>query len=283
MLSYRHSFHAGNHADVLKHATQVLILEKLKTKAKPFVYVDSHSGAGLYRLDSKEARKTAEYETGIGRLWSQQTDFPEIEVYLTLIKQLNPDGDLRYYASSPLIARELLREQDRIILMELHNQEVEVLRQNMAGDSRVSLHHRDGFEGLTAILPQPLRRGLVLIDPSYEIKSDYQQVMNSVMLSWRKWHVGIFAIWYPILSQQRDQSGWLLEQLAKIPCKNLLVAELAVSDQAKNYGMHGSGMAIINAPWQLDQQLASLLPHLHSSLAQAGQGQVRVEWLIEGL
>lgn len=283
MLSYRHSFHAGNHADVLKHVTQVLILEKLKIKAKPFIYVDSHSGAGLYRLDSKEARKTAEYETGIGRLWSQQTNFPEIDVYFALIKQLNPDGDLRYYASSPAIARELLRKQDRIILMELHNQEVEVLRQNMGCDSRVSLHHRDGFEGLTATLPQPLRRGLVLIDPSYEIKSDYQHVVDSVMLSWRKWPVGIFAIWYPILSRQRDQSGWLLEQLTKIPCANLLVAELAVSDQTKDYGMHGSGMAIINAPWQLDQQLASLLPRLHSSLAQEGQGQVRVEWLIEGL
>lgn len=282
MLSYRHSFHAGNHADVLKHVTQVLILEKLKAKAKPFVYVDSHSGAGLYRLDSAEARKTAEYESGIGRLWSQQASFPEIATYLALIKALNADGGLRCYPGSPAIASELLRERDQLVLMELHNREVELLRKNMGRDSRVSLHHRDGFEGLAAILPQPLRRGLVLIDPSYEIRGDYQQVVDSVVLSWQKWPVGIFAIWYPILSRQRNRSGWLLEQLAKIPFANLLVAELAVTDQAEDYGMHGSGVVIINAPWQLDQQLMALLPRLHLSLAQEGQGQTRVEWLIEG-
>lgn len=260
----------------------MLILEKLKAKAKPFVYVDSHSGAGLYRLDSAEARKTAEYENGIGRLWPQKASFPEVETYLALIKALNADGGLRCYPGSPAIASELLRERDQLVLMELHNREVELLRKNMGRDSRVSLHHRDGFEGLAAILPQPLRRGLVLIDPSYEIRGDYQQVVDSVVLSWQKWPVGIFAIWYPILSRQRNRSGWLLEQLAKIPFANLLVAELAVTDQAEDYGMHGSGVAIINAPWQLDQQLMALLPRLHLSLAQEGQGQTRVEWLIEG-
>ena len=281
MLSYRHSFHAGNHADVLKHATQALILEKLKAKDKPFVYVDSHSGAGLYRLDSEEARKTAEYETGIGRLFSQLGDYPELSSYDAVIRQLNPKGALQYYPGSPAIAGTMLREQDQLVLMELHNREIDVLRKNMGRDRRVTLHHRDGFEGLSAILPLPVRRGLVLIDPSYEIRDDYQNTLDAVVSAWKKWPVGIFAIWYPILSRQRDRSRWLLEQLARIPFANLLVAELAVTEQAEDYGMHGSGMAIINAPWQLDEQLTALLPRLQRSLAPEGQGQFRLEWLIE--
>ncbi len=281
MLSYRHSFHAGNHADVLKHATQTLILEKLKAKDKPFVYLDSHSGAGLYRLDSEEARKTAEYETGIGRLSAQLGDYPELSSYDAVIRQLNPKGALQYYPGSPAIAGAMLREQDQLVLMELHNREIDVLRKNMGRDRRVTIHHRDGFEGLSAILPLPVRRGLVLIDPSYEIKEDYQHTLNAVVSAWKKWPVGIFAIWYPILSRQRDRSRWLLEQLARVPFANLLVTELAVSEQAEDYGMHGSGMVIVNAPWQLDEQLSALLPRLQDCLAPNGQGQCRVEWLIE--
>ncbi len=281
MLSYRHSFHAGNHADVLKHATQALILEKLKAKDKPFVYVDSHSGAGLYRLDSEEARKTAEYETGIGRLFAQLDDYPELSSYGAVIRQLNPKGALKYYPGSPAIAEAMLREQDQLVLMELHNREIDVLRKNMGRDRRATIHHRDGFEGLSAILPLAVRRGLVLIDPSYEIKEDYQDTLDAVISAWKKWPVGIFAIWYPILSRKRDRSRWLLEQLSRVPFANLLVAELAVSEQAEDYGMHGSGMVIVNAPWQLDEHLSTLLPRLKDCLTPNGQGQCRVEWLIE--
>lgn len=158
MLSYRHSYHAGNHADVFKHIVILLVLEKLKEKDKPFVYIDTHSGAGLYDLTSAEAKKRAEFETGIGKLLHSRDQFPELHDYLDLISLLNPGRRLTCYPGSPRLAAHLLRTQDRLILMELHPAEIEYLQKNMRNDPRIDIHHRDGLEGLIGILPpEPVR------------------------------------------------------------------------------------------------------------------------------
>lgn len=281
MLSYRHAFHAGNHADVLKHLTQCLIFESLKRKNKAFVCIDTHAGGGLYDLQADQAQKTSEYTGGIAQLWHEQDQWPTLKPYFKCVQAHNKNGQLQYYPGSPEISRLMLREQDRLMLMELHNNEVEVLRDNMQGDERVAIHHRNGYEGLTALLPPTIRRGLVLIDPPYELQEDYMAVVNTVKEAHKRWATGTYAIWYPLLARQRDKSRMMLRELKRGGYKNLLIAELSTEAQADDYGMHGSGMAIINAPWQLDQQLESVLTDLAQRLGTNNQGSSRVKWLIK--
>lgn len=279
MLSYKHGFHAGNHADVLKHIVLFLLIEKLKQKDKPFSYIDTHSAAGIYDLTSDEANKTQEYQSGIVSL-SESTiaEIPLIAPYLELVKSGLAS---QTYLGSPKLAQELLRSQDQLNLIELHNNEIRELKRNMRGDDRVSIHHRDGFEGLAAITPPKPARGLALIDPAYEVKDDYAQVVKAVSSSVAKWPVGIFAIWYPILAAERDRSEWLTRKLAELPVKNLLISEMCVSEQETEFGMHGSGMAIINAPYQLDKQLEQILPSLTQTMAQDAAAYHKLEWLVQ--
>lgn len=278
MLSYRHAFHAGNHADVLKHATLALLLESFKRKDKPFIYIDTHAGAGVYDLRGKWAGKTGESEWGIGRIWEQQAQWSLLEAYFQTIRSHNPDGRLHYYPGSPDIAAQLLRSQDKLILSELHNNEVEMLRGNMRGDKRVGIHNRDGFEALPAILPPAPRRGLVLIDPPYELKADYSRVVETLTKAYKRWATGTYVVWYPLLAKRRDHSQLLLKKLAQHSA-NVLVAELEVEAQQIELGMHGSGLAIINAPWQLDEQLKLILPRLANVLALTEESKWRVAWL----
>lgn len=277
MLSYRHAFHAGNYADVFKHLCQVLLLNKLTEKAKPLCYVDTHSAAGLYDLGADMANKTAEYSDGIDKLLQRAGQYPEITDYLALISQFR-DKDL--YPGSPAIAAHLLREQDKLILMELHNNEVENLRANMGRDPRVAIHHRDGFEGTLAIAPPEPKRGMVLIDPPYEQAREYQDVVNFIQKLHKKWPVGVVALWYPLLAEKRNKAPAMLDALAKVQPASLFIAECWVKPQPQELGMYGSGMAFINLPWQVDQQIAQLLPILTSLLGQTGAGY-RTEWLIE--
>ncbi|WP_375055866.1 23S rRNA (adenine(2030)-N(6))-methyltransferase RlmJ [Zobellella sp. DQSA1] len=276
MLSYRHAFHAGNHADVLKHAVQSLILEALGTKDKGFCYIDTHAGAGGYALSHEWTQKKAEYLGGIGLLWQQRQDWPELADYFAAIEAMNDGGRLDYYPGSPKVAAHFQRPQDRLVLMELHNNEVDNLRQNMRR-SEVAIHHRDGFEGLVALLPPTPRRGLVLIDPPYELKEDYHKVADSLAKAYRRWPIGIYAIWYPLLAKQVDRSDALKKALARSGFERILCAELSVSPQADDFGMHGSGMVVLNPPWKLGEQLAGLLPRLAQRLGQDGQGS----WMLE--
>lgn len=281
MLSYRHQFHAGNYADVLKHSVLVLLLQKLAQKDKPFVYFDTHSGAGLYDTLAEEAQKTGEFAQGFAQLWPERSQFPELSPFFDALAAVNPDGDYRFYPGSPKIAAHLMRKQDRLLLMELHPNESGILKRNFLQDDRVAIHHRDGFEALVALTPPQPARGLALIDPAYEVKTDYQQVIDSVEKALKRWPVGIYALWFPLLSAQRDQSDFLKRRLADFRVKNILLAELTVAAQQAEHGMHGSAIAIINAPWQLDEQLATLLPKLWQTLSPLGQGYQRVDWLIE--
>ena len=290
MLSYRHSFHAGNHGDVLKHICQLLLLNKLKSKDKGFVYMDTHSGAGIYKLDSEQANKTNEYQQGIARLVAHQGHDPAILAYQALCADYLAQDR---YPGSPEIARKLMRDQDKLALMELHNDEIHNLKRNMLTgnqrDSNIGVHHRDGYEGLIAMTPPNPARGMVLIDPSYEVASEYQQVVDTVVKAHKRWAGGIYAIWYPLLAKREDSqyggtkaglSENMLATLAKQDFKNLLQIELCV-DAEQQGGMYGTGMAIINAPWQLDEQIAGCLEELTPLLARTEQAHYSLNWLIK--
>lgn len=277
MLSYQHSYHAGNFADVHKHLILSRLLEALQRKDKPFCYFETHAGRGRYNLTEAEAQKTAEYRQGIGRLW-EQAQIPDLaRPYLAAIQELNPHAPLRYYPGSPAVAHRWLRDQDRMQLMELHPQEVQPLRELFRGDRRVGVHQRDGFEGVLALTPPPEKRGLVLIDPSYELKEDYRQLPQWVDKLFQRWSSAVCAIWYPLLPQGRHQL--LLRGLEQSGLRKILVAELEVSAPGET-GMYGSGMAVVNAPWQLDQELEQLMPWLAAELGQDAKARQRVTWLV---
>lgn len=276
MLSYRHAFHAGNHADVLKHAVQSLILEALCAKDKGFCYIDTHAGAGGYTLGHEWTQKKAEYLGGIAPLWQQREQWPELAGYFAAIRAMNQDDRLDHYPGSPLVAAHFQRPQDRLVLMELHNNEVDNLRHNLGGEG-VAIHHRDGFEGLVGLLPPTPKRGLVLIDPPYELKEDYRRVADTLKKAHQRWPIGIYAIWYPLLAKAVDRSAGLKQALARCGFERMLCAELSVGPQAEDFGMHGSGMVVLNPPWKLDEQLAGLLPRLAQALGQDGQGSWKLE------
>ncbi len=280
MLSYRHSYHAGNHADVLKHLVLVALLRHFLRKDKPFTYIDSHAGAGLYRLDSSQALKTGEFSSGIARLWQNPPADGLAADYLDQIRRHNPTGELAVYPGSPAIALGLLRPVDRACLIELHSREIEVLRHHCDADPRVAIHHRDACEGLRALTPPTPRRGLALIDPAYEVDGDYDDVERTLHELHRKWAVGTLALWYPLLAPGRDRSERLRQGLARGNIGNLLCVELAVRAPQTDYGMHGSGVLLVNPPWQLDEQLRAALEALAPLLCDSRAAGVRVEWLL---
>ncbi|QET01445.1 MULTISPECIES: 23S rRNA (adenine(2030)-N(6))-methyltransferase RlmJ [Cupriavidus] len=269
MFSYRHAFHAGNHADVLKHAIVVQLLDYLTRKDKPFWYVDTQAGAGRYSLEHAYAQKNAEFETGIGPLWESEEELPAmLEAYLEQVDELNPDGELNHYPGSPWLAWQMLRDADRLRLFELHPTEIQVLRDNFRGAGRrVMLYDADGFEGLKAILPPPPRRALVLIDPAYEDKNDYARTVRAVQDGLQRFATGMYAVWYPQV--QRRESTQLPEQLKRLPVKSWVHASLTVKHPVPGgLGLHGSGMFVINPPWTLKADLEAALPKLVEMLGQ---------------
>lgn len=277
MLSYRHAFHAGNHADVLKHLTQVLILESLLRKDKAFFYLDTHAGAGLYDLRSAESDKTGEFREGIARLLEVEALPAVLQSYLAMIREMNPVGALIHYPGSPWVAKQLLRAQDRACLCELHPTDFGILRNNFAGARQFRVEQQDGFQQLKALLPPPERRGLVLIDPPYEIKTDYERVVKAVAEGVKRFATGIYAIWYPVVS--RAQIDALEQGFKASGVKRILLAELNVQADSDEYGMTGSGMIVVNPPWQLDDKLAEALPFLTDVLGQSAEANWRLQWL----
>ena len=268
MLSYRHAFHAGNHADVLKHLMLIQLIDYLKQKDKPFWAIDTHAGAGLYALEGGYAARLTEYESGIGRLWPRK-DLPSaLAEYVSLVRELNPDGKLRAYPGSPWLALHAMRAQDRLCLFELHSKDCRLLQNNFSeAGRRVTISASDGFAGLKALLPPAPRRGLILIDPSYELREDYQQVLHALRDNLPRFTGGLYAVWYPQLG--RIESKQLPEKLKRLAGKNWLHVALTVRTPATDgIGMHGSGMFIVNPPWTLHAMLKDVMPYLVATLGQ---------------
>ena len=266
MLSYRHSFHAGNHADVLKHLVLVQLIDYLKQKDKPFWVIDTHAGAGLYALDAGHATQLAEHEGGIARLWERADLPPAVAAYVEAVRPLNPKGALTAYPGSPWIAFQRLRADDRLRLFELHSTDVATLADNFREAGRqVMVTNGDGLAGLKALVPPPPRRALALIDPSYEVASDYRGVVKTLSEALARFPTGTYAVWYPILAKPEARA--LPEKLRALGAKSWLDVTLTVRKQPPGtFGMPGSGMFVINPPWTLEKTLNETMPWLVDAL-----------------
>lgn len=279
MLSYRHAFHAGNFADVLKHSVYLHLLEYLTRKETPLRIIDTHAGAGAYPLTANQPLKNREYETGIGRLWNRQT-LPDIVAnYVEAVRSFNPDQRLRFYPGSPLFTQKLLRTQDRLFLHELHGTDCRLLKKAIGPDRRIKVIEEDGLQGMQGLLPPPDRRALTLIDPSYEIKSDYQQVIRHLINAHKRFATGTYALWYPVVMRQRINE--LEQSLLKSGIKNIQLFELATAPDSMEHGMTASGMIIINPPWTLWAAMESALPWLAEHLSPTNEGFFRQIQLVE--
>jgi 23S rRNA (adenine2030-N6)-methyltransferase len=273
MLSYRHAFHAGNHADVLKHLVLVQLIDYMSQKDKPYWIVDTHAGAGLYALDVGHATKLAEHEGGISRLWNRDDLPPAVAAYVDQVRPINPKGELTAYPGSPWIEWQLLRADDRLRLFEMHTTDIELLGDNFhAAGRRVMVTHGDGFAGLKALLPPPTRRALVLIDPAYEMAAEYRTLVKTMEVALERFPTGTYAIWYPILAKPEARA--LPEKLKALGAKSWLNVTLTVRKQPPGtFGMPGSGMFIINPPWTLEKTLRETMPWLVEALREdAGAG-----------
>ncbi|MCL2161582.1 MAG: 23S rRNA (adenine(2030)-N(6))-methyltransferase RlmJ [Betaproteobacteria bacterium] len=266
MLSYRHSFHAGNHADIVKHFVLAELLAYYRNKDKPWTYIDTHAGAGCYALNGEVAGKTGEFAEGIGRLWARD-DLPEpLAAYMEVVRQFNPGGRLLFYPGSPAVAMTFAREQDTLQLFELHPEDLRTLRQTFSTEPRrVHVRGSDGLAGLDALLPPPSRRAVVLIDPSYEVKTDYSRVVETLARALRRFATGCFALWYPLLP--RAESRRLPKQLEGLGAGSWLDVRFRVGHaRREGLGMFGCGLYVINPPWVLPERLQAALPWLVGAL-----------------
>lgn len=281
MLSYRHGFHAGNFADVQKHAVLTLLVQALLRKEAPFCYLDTHAGAAVYDLQSALSRKTDEYQTGIGHLWERDDTPPEAAAYLAAVHALNQqrgENGLRYYPGSPWLVEHLRRAQDRMVLCELHTTEAPLLQEAFARHRRLAVHHMDGYQALRAFLPPPERRGLVLIDPAYERADEFRRATEALVAAWQRWPTGIFALWYPIA--RRDALADFYRRITDSGMRKVLRAELGIARDDVPHRLNGSGLIIVNPPWQVDGQIRALQDWLWKTLAVDRAGEARLDWLV---
>jgi 23S rRNA (adenine2030-N6)-methyltransferase len=284
-MNYRHAFHAGNFADVIKHAVLVRILLYLNVKPAAYRVIDTHAGAGLYDLASDEARRGAEWQSGIGRVFAAQAagDLPDAVVvllapYLDAVRALNPADRLTHYPGSPLLARAIMRPQDRLVACELEPHAAAALARHLR-DPRVKTLAIDGWTALTAYVPPTERRGLVLVDPPFEQPDEFARLAASAAEAHRKWATGCYVLWYPI----KDRTGpdRLAKAMRRAGIGKALRAELVVSPPAATGPLAGSGLIVINPPWPLEAELKVMLPVLAQLLAREGtaRGMWRLDWL----
>ena len=278
MLSYRHGFHAGNHADVLKHVVLVQLLRQLTRKDGALWVIDTHAGAGSYSLEAGYAARNAEFADGIGRLWSRPDLPAALREYVEQVRAVNPDGALRCYPGSPQIAAQMLRPQDRLRCFELHSTESRLLQEHFrAATRRVVVSAGDGFAGLKALLPPPSRRGLVLIDPSYELKEHYREVGTALRDALQRFATGTYAVWYPLL--RRREAETLPQELQRQAPGDWLRVSLAVTAPAADgFGMHGSGVFVFNPPWNLEVALREAMPALADALGRSGGASFELQF-----
>ncbi|MGH8118677.1 MAG: 23S rRNA (adenine(2030)-N(6))-methyltransferase RlmJ [Rhodanobacteraceae bacterium] len=277
-MNYRHAFHAGNFADVFKHAIVLSLLDALTAKAKPLCYLDTHAGRGRYALDDPAAQKTGEWRDGIGRLFDAPVIPPPLQRYMGAIRACNPDGTLRTYPGSPLLAADALRADDRLVLCELQDKEAVALRGYFRDDPRVHVHASDGYMALNALLPPAEKRGLVFIDPPFEAQeAEFGAIEAALAKAHGRWPNGVYAAWYPIKSHRAIAP--FHRHLTQGPFDKVLVAELLVRADDSPLRMNGCGMVIANPPWRLDAAVADMLPALRDALAQSPAASARLRWL----
>jgi len=281
-MNYRHAFHAGNHADVLKHVTVLALLDQMQRKDSPFFVLDTHGGAGRYLLHSEESRKTGEATDGVLKLMDAPRLPEAVERYLKAVQADNEPGTLVTYPGSPLLASRYLRAQDRMAVCEVQAEELETLKSLFARDNRIQVRGGDGYAGMRAFLPpkvdgSKIGRGLVLIDPPYEDQhAEYPRIIQAVTDAVARWPQGTIAIWYPI--KQRRTLQPFFRACLKLPVRSALIAELMVRPDDSPLRLNGSGMLLLNAPWQFDHALSPALASLRAHLGQIG-GSHRLEWL----
>ncbi|WP_447730126.1 23S rRNA (adenine(2030)-N(6))-methyltransferase RlmJ [Pseudoxanthomonas suwonensis] len=281
-MNYRHAFHAGNHADVLKHVVLLAYLDALLRKDSPFFVLDTHAGRGRYLLQGEAAGRTREAAGGILALAGRKDAPPAVARYLHAVAANNPVDTLLAYPGSPLLAAQAMREQDRLAACELHPEEAAELKSLFAHDGRVAVHARDGYDAVRALLPPRVdgvryARGLVLVDPPYEAQeAEYPRITDAVREVLQRWPQAGLAIWYPI--KQRRSLQPFFRKLAGSPARSVLLAELMVHPDDSPLRLNGSGMALVNPPWKLDEAIAPVLPFLQKHLGGPG-ASTRLEWL----
>jgi 23S rRNA (adenine2030-N6)-methyltransferase len=267
-MNYRHAFHAGNFADVVKHAVLALLIERLKAKETAFRIIDTHAGIGLYDLAGDEAQRTGEWRNGIGRIYGRALEAPLatlLRPYLDAVHAANDGGSLRRYPGSPFIARHLLRRQDRLTAVELHPEDLVLLGERFAGDRQVKVIGLDGWLALGSFVPPKERRGLVLVDPPFEEKDEFERLLDGLVTAHRRWPGGIYALWYPVkdlYAIDRFRAG-----LAASLIPRLIRAELLVRERSTPERFNGAGLVIANPPWQFEDALGDLVNRLAPVLA----------------
>ncbi len=278
MLSYQHAYHAGNFADVLKHLVLVKVLKYLKTKDKPLCYIDTHAGSGSYKLNSTEAQKNQEFLGGIGGLWQRQ-DFPAtIADYVEIIQQSNQPGLLNRYPGSPAIASHLLDANDRLFLYELHPNEYKQLNIHLKKGKHIKAFNSDGLADSLGLLPPKEHRGVILVDPSYEVKTEYLAVIEALKAMHKRFATGCYALWYPVVDRKRNRA--LERKLSASGIKNIQLFELGLQPDNTTFGMTACGVIVINPPWTLLADMQQALPWLAKTLSANQQGHCRIEQLV---
>ncbi|WP_263261310.1 23S rRNA (adenine(2030)-N(6))-methyltransferase RlmJ [Pseudomonas sp. RIT-PI-S] len=276
-MNYRHAFHAGNHADVFKHLVLSRLIALMSRKEQPFAYLDTHAGVGLYDLQGDQASRTGEYLEGVARLWQAENP-PELAAdYLRILRKLNPDGELRYYPGSPELARRLARQQDSLQFNEKHPDDGLALKDNMKRDPRVAVHRGEGWHVPRALLPTPEKRAVMLIDPPFEQPDELQRCTRAVKEAVARMRQTVVVVWYPIKDEKSLRRFY--QELTSTGAPKLLKVELFVHPADSGERLNGSGLAIANPPWGLEDELKALLPWLAELLGQSG-GSWRMDWPI---
>jgi len=277
MLSYRHLFHAGNFADVFKHALLARLLIALGGKGKPYCYLDTHAGTGRYDLGHEWAWKTREFENGIRRLWERKDIPAALAPYLDAVRSENPKGRLRYYPGSPLIALKLRRPGDRVVLVELNRKDYAELESVVARERHVAVHCMDGYQALKAFLPPPERRGLVLLDSSFDRSGEFARIARALKDAHLRWATGTFAVWYPLMAPAAMHS--FDRDMKRTGIGKILRLELLVRKRDAATAIPGCGMLVVNPPWKFEAEARPLLDWIWRALAPEGAGGVKVDWL----
>jgi 23S rRNA (adenine2030-N6)-methyltransferase len=280
VLSYQHAYHAGNFADVMKHVVLTAILEYMTRKESKLCYIDTHAGAGSYDLGSAQARKTGESADGVARIWDADDAPANVASYLALVHGFNRSGKLVRYPGSPAIAAELLRRTDRLVLCEMHKAELAQLEKLFRTDRRVYCHGENSYRFGLGLVPPIERRGLVLMDPSFELADEYDTAVQAIVDMHTRFRTGTYALWYPLLNKHRSNS--LREQLVASGIRDVLHLALNIAAPRPNSGMYGSAMIVINPPWTLARDMQEALPWLAGKLGMPGEnGWDVAQWVDE--